>query len=74
MPLGLTEIFKQYKHVVVVEMAYGDTLKLTPFVQMLRSETLVDVKGLISEAKGRPLKPIHVIEKIKDYLKEPIPC
>jgi len=70
LPLGLSAIFSQYKHVVAVEMAYGDKLKLTPFVQMLRSETLVDIQCLISEAKGRPLKPAHVIEKAKSFLQE----
>ena len=53
------------KKVVTVEMAYGDHLKKTPFAMMLRSETLCDIECLISDAKGRPLKPVEIIEKIK---------
>ena len=51
-------------------MAYGDSLKATPFSMMLRSETLCDVQGLICEAKGRPIKPIYLIEKAQAFLKE----
>ena len=70
LPLNIADIFKSYQHVVTVEMAYGDSLKSTPFSMMLRSETLCDVKGLICEAKGRPIKPIYLIEKAQSFLKE----
>ncbi|RAP27522.1 hypothetical protein DID74_00005, partial [Candidatus Marinamargulisbacteria bacterium SCGC AG-333-B06] len=70
LPLNIADIFKLYKHVVTVEMAYGDSLKATPFSMMLRSETLCDVTGLICEAKGRPIKPIYLIEKAVAFLKE----
>ena len=70
LPLNLADIFQSYKHVVTVEMAYGDLLKATPFSMMLRSETLCDVQGLICEAKGRPIKPIYLIEKAQAFLKE----
>ncbi len=70
LPLNLNDIFKEYKHVVSVEMAYGDSLKKTPFSMMLRSETLCDVQGLICEAKGRPIKPVYLIEKAREFLKE----
>jgi len=70
LPLNLREIFDSYRHVVTVEMAYGDALKSTPFSMMLRSETLCNVTCLISESKGRPLKPVYLIEKSLAFLKE----
>ncbi len=65
LPLGLAEVFSRFKQVVTVEMAYGDAFKPTPLATLLRSETLVDVKNLISNATGRPLKPMDVIQKVK---------
>jgi len=70
LPLGLQAVFKQFKRVVTVEMAYGDAYRTTPFSMMLRSETLCDVTCLISEAKGRPLKPDHVIKQVQAHIKE----
>ena len=49
-------------------------MKFTPFATMLRSETLIDVNCLISTATGRPLKPVQVIDKVENYLKEKSLC
>ncbi len=65
LPLGLADVFSRFKKVVTVEMAYGDHFKPTPLVTLLRSETLFDVQNLISNATGRPLKPVDVIQKVK---------
>lgn len=70
LPLHLEKIFEKFKNVVTVEMTYADTYKVTPFAMMLRSETLIDVKCLISDATGRPLKPVQIIEKVTSFLKE----
>ncbi len=64
----LADIFKQFKKVVTVETAYGDEMKNTPFATMLRSETLVDVKGLVNDATGRPLNPSHVVSAVKGVM------
>ncbi|RAP29470.1 hypothetical protein DID78_03690 [Candidatus Marinamargulisbacteria bacterium SCGC AG-343-D04] len=66
----LKEVFSRYKFVVSIEVAYGDSMKYTPFATLLRSETLVDVRGLIAQATGRPLKPVQVVEKVESFLKE----
>lgn len=68
LPLMLGEIFKKYKRVVTVELAYGDELKPSPLAMLLRSETLVDVRPMISKATGRPLRPRAMKEKIKELL------
>lgn len=70
LPLNLNEIFKKFKHVVTVEMTYADSFKASPFAMMLRSETLIDIKCLISDATGRPLKPVQIIEKANSFLEE----
>ena len=70
LPLNIEDIFKKFKNVVTVEMTYADNYKVTPFAMMLRSETLVDVKCLISDATGRPLKPVQIIEEVNSFLKE----
>ena len=70
LPLNLQDIFEKFKNVVTVEMTYADTYKVSPFAMMLRSETLLDIKCLISDATGRPLKPVQIIEKVTSFLKE----
>mgnify|MGYP003330424579 CR=1 FL=1 len=66
LPLMLGEIFKKYKKVVTVEIAYADEFKPTPLATLLRSETLQDVGCAIAQATGRPLKPRDVLAKIKE--------
>ena len=63
MSLELKEFFKRFKKVVSVEVAYGDDLKHTGFSTLLRSETLCDVTGLVTDATGRPLKPNVIVNK-----------
>ncbi len=68
LPLMLTDIFKKFKKVVTVEVAYGDEQKPTPLAMLLRSHTLVDVKSIISKATGRPIRPKIIKEKAKEIL------
>jgi 2-oxoglutarate ferredoxin oxidoreductase subunit alpha len=68
LPLMLKEIFKRFKKVVTVEMAYGDHLKIPPLAMLLRSETLIDVQPLIARATGRPIAPREIINKVKEVL------
>ena len=68
LPLNLKEIFSNFKQVGIIELAYGDALKASPLSMMLRSETLVDIKQLVTEPTGRPIKPTTVIERIKEVL------
>ncbi len=69
LPLMLKDVFKRFKKVVTVEMAYGDELKPSPLALMLRSETLVDVQSMMSEATGRPIRPKIIVDRIKEVLK-----
>ncbi len=68
LPLHLKETFSRFKKVVTVEMAYADSFKETPFAILLRNQTLIDIQCLVAGASGRPLKPSHVIKKVKDCL------
>ncbi|OGW96176.1 MAG: hypothetical protein A2Z81_09530 [Omnitrophica WOR_2 bacterium GWA2_45_18] len=68
LPLMLKEIFSKYKHVVTVEAAYGDSYKPSPLATLLRAETLVDVRPMISRATGRPIRPRIILEKTKEIL------
>ncbi len=68
LPLMLTEIFKKFKKVVTVEVAYGDEIKPAPLAMLLRSQTLVDVKSIICEATGRPIRPKIIKQKAKEIL------
>ncbi len=70
LPLMLKEIFANYKRVVTVELAYGDEFKPSPLAMLLRSETLIDVKPMISRATGRPLRPRVIKEKIQELLRQ----
>lgn len=70
LPLMLIEIFANYKRVVTVELAYGDELKPSPLAMLLRTETLVDVKPMISRATGRPIRPRIIKEKIQELLRQ----
>ena len=66
--LELQEIFSRFKKVVTVEVAYGDALKSAPLAMLLRDETLVDIKSLIAEPSGRPLKPRKILNLVKEIL------
>lgn len=68
MPLTLKTLFSKFKKVVSVEVAYGDALKPTGFSTLLRSETLVDVTGLVTDATGRPLKPSQIVERAMEVI------
>ena len=68
LPLMLTDIFKKFKKVVTAEVAYGDSYKPAPLAMLLRSQTLVDVKSIICEATGRPIRPKIIKEKVKEIL------
>ena len=68
LPLMLKDVFAKYKKIVTVEVAYGDALKPSPLALMLRSESLTDVKPLIAEATGRPIRPKVILERIKEAL------
>ncbi len=70
LPLMLKEVFKKYKHVVTVELSYGDELKPPPLTALLRTETLVDVKALWCGATGRPFRPRALKHKIEELLKQ----
>ena len=69
LPLMLAALFKSFKKVITIEMAYGDALKPTPLATLLSSETLLDIQCGISDATGRPLKPTQVISKIQELVK-----
>lgn len=70
LPMMLKDVFTNYKHVMTVELAYGDELKPSPLAMLLRSETLIDIKPLISSATGRPIRPRMIKEKIQEYLRK----
>lgn len=69
LPLMLKDIFKNYKKVVTAELAYGDELKPAPLAMLLRNETCTDIRPMISKATGRPIRPISIVEAIKEALK-----
>jgi 2-oxoglutarate ferredoxin oxidoreductase subunit alpha len=69
LPLMLKDIFKNYKKVVTVEMAYGDKFKPAPLAMLLRNETCVDVQSIAAKATGRPLRPKALVAGIKEALK-----
>lgn len=66
LPLMLKDIFKRFKRVVTVEMAYGDSYKMPPLAMLLRSETLIDVQPIIARATGRPIAPREIVNNIKE--------
>lgn len=68
LPLMLKEIFSKYRKVVTVELAYGDEYKPAPLAMLLRAETLMDVRSMISGATGRPIRPLDIREKVKEML------
>ena len=68
LPLMLKDIFSKYKKVFTVELAYGDELNPAPLAMLLRNETLVDVRPMISRATGRPIRPRNIKDKIKEFL------
>jgi|CXWL01.1.fsa_nt_gi 2-oxoglutarate ferredoxin oxidoreductase subunit alpha len=69
LPLMLKEIFKNFKRVATVEVAYGDAYKPAPLAMLLRNETCVDVTSVMSFATGRPLRPRTIVAAIKESLK-----
>lgn len=70
LPLMLRDIFKKFKRVVTVELAYGDDLKPPPLASLLRMETLVDVQPLWCGATGRPFRPRALKQKIEHLIGE----
>ena len=68
LPLMLKEIFSKFRKVVVVESAYGDDLKPSPLTLLLRAETLMDIKPIVSRATGRPIPPNLIRAKVKELL------
>ncbi len=68
LPTMLSEIFKKFKKVVTIEVAFGKENKPTEFSTLLRSETLVDIGLGLAQATGRPLKPKSVLARIKDLV------
>ncbi|MBF0489657.1 MAG: 2-oxoacid:acceptor oxidoreductase family protein [Candidatus Omnitrophica bacterium] len=68
LPLMLKEAFSKFKNVVTIEVAFGDELKPPPLALLLRAHTLVDIKPLISNATGRPIRPRKIVEKVKEVL------
>ena len=69
LPMMLKDAFKNYKKVLSVEVAYGDELKPSPLAFLLRNETLVDIRPLMAEATGRPVRPRIILGKLKEVLK-----
>ena len=69
LPLMLKDILKNYKRVVTAELAYGDELKPSPLAMLIRNETCMDVRPLIAKATGRPVRPISIVESLKEVLK-----
>ena len=67
LPLMLKEIFSKFQKVVTVELAYGDQYKPAPLAMLLRAETLIDVQSMISRATGRPIRPLDIREKVKEF-------
>lgn len=68
MPLVINDIFKRFKKIVTVEMAYGDKYKRTPLAMFLRTKTLRNVTPLICRATGRPISPKLIKEQIRSML------
>lgn len=68
LPLMLADIFKNYKKVVTVELAYGDEYKQPPLAALLRCETLVNVTALWCGATGRPFRPRALKQKIENLI------
>lgn len=68
LPMMLKDIFAKYKKIVTVEVAYGDALKPSPLAFLLRAYTLSDVQPLISEATGRPIRPMIILKRVKEVL------
>ncbi|MEI7998797.1 MAG: 2-oxoacid:acceptor oxidoreductase family protein [Candidatus Omnitrophota bacterium] len=70
LPLMLKDVFSKYKKVVTIEVAYGDDLKPSPLAFFLRAHTLVDIKPLIAEATGRPIRPKIILKRVKEVLSQ----
>jgi 2-oxoglutarate/2-oxoacid ferredoxin oxidoreductase subunit alpha len=68
LPLMIGDIFKRFKKIVTVEMAYGDKYKRTPLAMFLRTKTLRDVTPMICRATGRPISPKIIKQHIRDML------
>jgi 2-oxoglutarate ferredoxin oxidoreductase subunit alpha len=68
LPLMLNDIFKKFKKIVTVELAYGDEIKKPPLASLLRSQTLVDINALWCGATGRPFRPRVLKQKAIDLI------
>ncbi len=66
LPPMLKEIFSRFKHVVTVELAYGDQYKHAPLAMLLRSATLIDVQAIVCGATGRPITPRSIERRVKE--------
>ncbi len=70
LPMMLKEMFSKFNRVVTVEVAYGDDIKPPPLAMLLRAETLMDIRGMIARATGRPIRPKGIYGTAKEYLHE----
>ena len=68
LPPMMKELMSKYKKVITAEMAYGDEHKPSPLANLLRAETLVDIKSAIAQPNGSPLKPSQIVAKVKELL------
>ncbi len=70
LPMMLKDIFSKFNRVVTVEVAYGDNIKFSPLAYLLRAETLVDIRSMLSKATGRPIRPKIIYQTAKEYIHE----
>lgn len=68
LPMMLGDIFKNFKKVVTVELAYGDDMKHSPLALILRAETAMDIHAMINRATGRPIRPNTIAECAKETI------
>lgn len=74
---GLKEIFKNFKHVMTIELNFSDNVNNPQFTEdnrrysqlswMLRAHTITDV-DCYSNVEGQPLSPNRIVEVIKNKL------
>ena len=65
LPMMLKDIFKNFKKIVTVELAYGDEIKHSPLALILRAETAMDICAMINHATGRPISPNSIVGEAK---------
>ena len=61
LPKDLGEIFINFKNILIPEINMGQ------FLRLIRSEYLVDAKGL-NLVKGEPIGAATIVEKVKEIL------